>query len=111
MLRFKLFWAPLHAWFGAGTQFLKIGGEGVKLIAPKIDFWRLCARMSFLARAKFLRQPLVTYKTFVSDRFFRLFLIYSKNTLVKMSLAPSHSVLDTFGPGRQDLLKLLKIPS
>ena len=33
---------------------------GSKLIAPKIEFWGLCARIAFLARAKFLRQPLVT---------------------------------------------------
>ena len=76
-------------------------GGGAKSVASKIEFLGLNARVAFLARAKFLRQPLVTYKTFVSDRFFRLFLIYSKNTLVKMGIPPPlHLVLDTFGPGR-----------
>ena len=105
--RFKLFWAPLNAWFGAGTQFLKIGG-GVKLIAPKIDFYFFCARILFLARAKFLRQPLVTLKTFVFDRFCILFFICSKNALVKMGVTPPpHSVVDTFWLARGDFFKLL----
>ena len=33
---------------------------GAKSVAPKIEFLELCARIAFLARAKFLRQPLVT---------------------------------------------------
>ena len=71
---------------------------GAKSVASKIEFLGLSARVAFLARAKFLRQPLVTYKTFVSDRFFRLFLIYSKKT-PPHTHTPPHSVLDTFGPG------------
>ena len=63
--------------------------RGAKSVAPKIEFLGLCARIAFLARAKFLRQPLVTLKTFVSDRFSRLFLICSKTALVKMGLASS----------------------
>ena len=62
---------------------------GVKLIAPKIAFSRFCARITFLARAKFLRQPLGTYKTFGKNRFSILFLIFSKNTIVENGLAPS----------------------
>ena len=61
---------------------------GVRLIAPKIDFYFFCARIAFLARAKFLRQPLVTYKTFGKNRFLILILICSKNTLVKIALNP-----------------------
>ena len=57
-------------------------GGGAKLIAPKIEILRFCARIAFLARAKFLRQPLVTYKTFGKNRFFRMFLICPKNALV-----------------------------
>ena len=59
-----------------------------KLIAPKIDFYFSRARISFLARANFLRQPQVTFKTFVFDRFSIMFLICSKKALVKMGLAP-----------------------
>ena len=54
-------------------------GVGAKLISPKIEFLRICARIAFLAREKFLRQPLVTYKTFEFDRFPRFFFICSKN--------------------------------
>ena len=70
----------------------KIEG-GAKLIAKKIEFLRFCARISFLARAKILRQPLITYKTFVFDRFSRLFPDCSR---LKMGLAPPNAVLDTF---------------
>ena len=48
--------------------------------------FRGCARISFLARANFLRQPLVISKTFVSDRFPTLFFICFKNGLVKMGV-------------------------
>ena len=69
---------------------------GAKSVAPKIEFLGLCARIAFLARAKFLRQPLVTLKTFVSDRLSRLFLICSNNVLDKMSFTHPHRLLDTF---------------
>ena len=55
----------------------------------------LRARCVFGAR-QVLRQTLVTYKTFVSDRFFRLFLIYSKNVFLKMGLDPPPPPLSGF---------------
>ena len=83
--RFKLFWGPLDAWFGIGITFEKIwGGGGGIFVAPKIYFY-------FFARANFLRQPLVTLETFVFDRFSILFLICSKNALVKMAVSPPPS--------------------
>ncbi len=62
-----------------------VGGYlwGAKSVAPKMDFYFFRARSALLARAKFLRQPLVTYKTFGKNRFSRLFLICSKNTIVE----------------------------
>ena len=62
----------------------KLEGGG-KLIAKKIKFF-FCARIVLLARAKFLRQPLITFKTFVFDRFSRLFPDCSR--LRKMGLPP-----------------------
>ena len=71
--------------------------RGAKLVAPEIDFYFFRARSAFLARAKFLRQPLVTYKTFSKNRFLRMFLICSQNALVKMGLDPPFlAVVDTF---------------
>ena len=61
---------------------------GLRLVGPKIDFYFFCARISFLARAKFLRQSLVSLKTFVFDWFSIMVLIFSKNALVKMGLTP-----------------------
>ena len=84
-----LFWSHLHTWFGIGMTYEKI--QGVKFVAPKTDFYFLRAHISFLARAKILRQPLVTLKTFVFYRFFIMFLICSKNALVKMGFTPPPS--------------------
>ena len=50
-----------------------------------MDFLGFRARSALLARAKILKQPLTTYKTFVSDRFFLIFLIGS---IQKMGLTP-----------------------
>ena len=105
--RFKQFWAPLHVWFGTRTLWSGTwgGGGGVNLIAPKIEFLRFCARIAFLARAKFLRQPLVTYKTFGKNRFFRMFLICPKNALVTFGVYPPPPppllVLDSFVLARE----------
>ena len=91
---FKLFWAPPHAWLGTRIQFLK-NGWGGKLIVSKIEFWGFCARIAFLARAKFLKQPLVTLKTY---RYSRLFFIYSKNAFCEnvARLPPSLAIVGTF---------------
>ena len=78
--------------------------EGVKLIALKINFYFFAraARSTFLARHKFLRQTLITYKTFGKNRFSILFLIFSKNIIVENGLHPptphfrfSHGCLGT----------------
>ena len=79
--------------------------RGAKSVAPKIEFLWLCARIAFLARTKFLRQPLVTLKTFVSDRFSRLFLICSKHALVKWALPPSSAFRHFFGGTIRKLIK------
>ena len=71
----------------------KLGGRG-KLIAKKIKFF-FCARIVLFARAKFLRQPLITFKTFVFDRFSRLLQIEN-------GPAPPHAVLDTFVLARME---------
>ena len=76
---FKLFWTPQHAWLGTGMPYWKFWGGANQL---------LCACISFFARTKFLRQHLVTLETFVFDRFSILFLICSKNALVKMAVPP-----------------------
>ena len=70
------------SWCGRGL------GGGSKSVAPKMDFLRFCARSALLARAKFLSQPLVTYKTFVSDRFSTLLVVRSKNAKVKNGVYP-----------------------
>ena len=54
---------------------------GYKSVAPKMVFLRFCARSALLARTKFLGQPLITYKTFPSDRFSRIVVLTSKNTI------------------------------
>ena len=61
------------------------GGGGAKSVAQKTDFSSFRARSALLARANFLRQPLATYKTFVSDKFSLLFLVGS---IQKMGLPP-----------------------
>ena len=56
---------------------------GSKSVASKIEFWGLCARVAFLARAKFLRQPLITQKIFVSDRFIIFCVVTFLKTIVE----------------------------
>ena len=60
-----------------------VGGYlgGAKSIASKTGFWGS-------ARAKFLRQPLVTYKTFASDRFSIFFFLTSKKRIVENGVCP-----------------------
>ena len=73
-----------------------IGGV-TKWIASKIDFSVFPARSALLARAKFLGQSLITYKTFVFDRFSRMFVLSSKNALVEIrSCPPPTSVYQLF---------------
>ena len=63
---------------------------GYKSVAPKMVFLRFCARSALLARTKFLGQPLITYKTFPSDRFSRIVVLTSKNTIVENGEYPPH---------------------
>ena len=50
--RFKLFWVPLHAWFGVGTHFLKIGGGQINCSKNWLLFF-LRAYLIFGARQLF----------------------------------------------------------
>ena len=78
---FNLNGRHLQSWFLPDMMWERTWG-GPKSIAPKMDFWAFCAR------TKLLRHSWCTYKTFVFDRFSRLFIFTSKNASVDIGLGP-----------------------
>ena len=70
---------------------------GYKSVAPKMDFLSLRARSALLARANFLRQTLITYKTFCKNRFSIFCFLTSKKRIVENGVYPPPTFVLTKG--------------